>query len=109
VATNLACNVGAMDSRQRGRHSELAALLRREGKIERLTDGLAFTFPAEAARALELAEFMSLERLCCPFLRLTLEFAPDGGPLRLSLAGPPGTEEFLRHELALPPAPDLAP
>ena len=35
------------------------------------------------------------ERACCRFLRFTLIVEPDGGPLSLTLTGPPGTRDFL--------------
>jgi hypothetical protein len=47
------------------------------------------------------AEFMALERLCCPFLNFVLEIEPDQGPLWLKLTGPEGVKQVLQTELGL--------
>ena len=47
-------------------------------------------------------EFVSLERLCCPFLTFTLDVAPDQGPLMLRLTRAAGVKDFIRAELGLP-------
>jgi hypothetical protein len=47
------------------------------------------------------AEFMTLERLCCPFLTLTLEVERERGPLWLTLTGREGVKPFLQAELGL--------
>jgi len=70
------------------------------GEVRETPDGFALRFPADEYEA--VAKFVARERLCCPFLRFTLEVAPDGGPLWLRLGGPEGVAEFLRAELHLP-------
>ena len=96
-----ACDVSAMTPEQRTRYAALVARFRPAAALEELPDGYAFVFEPDAERALELAEFMTLERRCCPFLHLAVEFAPSGGPLRLRLTGAPGVKPFLVHELGL--------
>lgn len=97
----LACDIFAMTSDQRARHAALAQRFRDEARLEELPDGYAFVFEPDEERALELAEFMALERRCCPFLHLAVEFLPSGGPLRLRLTGAPGVKPFLVNELGL--------
>jgi hypothetical protein len=46
--------------------------------------------------------FIALERLCCSFLRFTLDVATDRGGLSLTISGPSGAGEFIRAELHLP-------
>lgn len=50
------------------------------------------------------AEFITLERLCCPFLSFQLAVAEEKGPLWITLTGPEGVNDFLRLELELGPA-----
>lgn len=96
----LACNLGAMTADQRARHRVLGEALRGEiQEILELPDGFTFRLPPEAWTT--AAEFVSLEKLCCPFVRFLLEMPEDGGPLRLSLTGREGVREFLRAELGL--------
>lgn len=97
-----ACDLSAITPQQRARHSELAGRWRGGVQaLEELPDGYALVFESTAERALELAEWTTLERLCCPFLHLAVEFAASGGPLRLRLTGEAGVKPFLAHELGL--------
>jgi len=52
--------------------------------------------PRASADALSaVLETIDAERQCCRFLRFDITVEPDGGPIWLELAGPPGTREFL--------------
>ena len=42
------------------------------------------------------AEDLSMERLCCPFMRFTIEIEPQQAPFWLHLTGPEGVKDFLR-------------
>jgi hypothetical protein len=65
-------------------------------------DGVRLRFPAEAETLSLLDAFVDLERRCCAFLRFELTVEPGGGPVWLTLTGPPGTRDFLRAELEPP-------
>ena len=96
----LACNLGAMTADQRARHRVLGQALRGEvHEILELPDGFTFRLPPESWSI--AAEFVSLEKLCCPFVHFLLEMSEDGGPIRLTLSGREGVKEFLRAELGL--------
>lgn len=100
----LACNLAAMTAEQRARHHSLGAALRAmTQEVLELSDGLAFRLPPEAWSM--AAEFVSLEKLCCPFVRFRLEMLENGGPLRLTLSGREGVKEFLRAELGIDTSP----
>jgi hypothetical protein len=43
-----------------------------------------------------LAQLITFERECCPFLRFSLRLEPANGPLWLELTGPEGTKVFLQ-------------
>jgi hypothetical protein len=68
--------------------------------IQDIENGYEFTFPNKAELITKLAEFISNERLCCPFLEFTLEVKPQSKPISLSLTGPDGTQAFLRLEFS---------
>lgn len=61
-------------------------------------DGYLFTYPADAQTILELAEFVTLERRCCPFFDFTLQVAAEVGEVRLTIGGGPEVKEFLRGQ-----------
>jgi hypothetical protein len=73
-------------------------LFRAVQHVHELERGYAFAFPNETEFISQLAEFISMERLCCPFLEFSLQILPEPTPISLSLTGPTGTQEFLRAE-----------
>jgi hypothetical protein len=91
----IACNLNDAEFRERR-----ADLLRTfQGALletRELDDGYAYRFPSDADRISQMAQLITFERACCPFLRFNLRVEPDNGPLWLELTGPPGTREFLQ-------------
>ena len=71
----------------------LPGLARQAESREEITDGVRFRFSPETWSA--LAATVDAERQCCRFLRFEITVEADGGPIWLSLSGPPGTREFL--------------
>ena len=99
----LACrrDAGAFTTQQRQRHEEIGQQMREAlEEVRELPDGYAFGFPYDAQFMVTLAQFMGLERLCCPFLHFTLELPPGEGPLWLHLKGGPRVKELLVAEFA---------
>ena len=94
----VACILSAPELAER-RAGLLAELRRHRQEIRWLPDGAAFRYPSAAGLLEGLAEFIRVERQCCPFLRFRLTVEPAGGPLWLELTGPPGTREFLAAEV----------
>lgn len=95
-----ACNPAAMDKEQRARYSVLTKQLfasRRE--IQEFPDGYAVRFSANPQTIKDAAEFITYERLCCPFLNF--EMAVEGENLSLRLKGEEGVKEFLKMELGM--------
>ena len=94
----------AIPANERGAHHALIRRLMTEAveEIIELENGLAFRLPDHEYHA--VSEFVGRERLCCPFLRFTLDLAAERGPLHLELTGPEGVKDFIRAELHLPAA-----
>ena len=100
--TPLACNMTAFTVEQRERHQTLAQqLFESVEEAQELPAGYAFRLPMEASMCIAVAEFITLERLCCPFLNFVLEVEPEDGPLWLKLTGPDGVKQVLQAELGL--------
>jgi hypothetical protein len=68
--------------------------------VQEVRNGYQFVFTNETELISKIAEFVSNERLCCPFLKFSLDVSSDSEPISLSLSGPEGTQEFLRAEFA---------
>lgn len=98
--TVFACNPAAMDKEQRARYTILIEqLFATKRNVRELPDGYAADFPANSQIIKDAAEFVSYERLCCPFLKFEMEIA--GENLSLRLKGEEGVRQFLKSELGL--------
>ena len=69
------------------RSVELRAMFAHVEATHELADGYAFRFPGDAEWATKLAAFIAFERACCQFFTFELTFAPELGPIWLSLRG----------------------
>jgi hypothetical protein len=95
-----ACAMDAIEPNKRQQHIATAQhLFRSVGEIRELSNGYAFHLPNESDMLLKVAEFISLERLCCPFFGFTLEIEPGGGAVWLQLTGREGVKPFIRAEI----------
>ena len=95
----IACVMAALDDDEKRRRKELEERLGASvEEVRELADGYAVRLPAGARTVLEVAEFVTYERLCCPFLDFEINVGREGGPLWLRLTGREGVKEFVRQE-----------
>jgi hypothetical protein len=107
-----ACMMEAIEADKRQGHLATAKLLfGSTAEVREMPNGYAFRFPGDADVVLKAAEFISLERLCCPFLGFTLEVEPEGGEVWLQLTGRDGVKPFIRTEIGefIGERPDIRP
>ena len=65
-----------------------------------LADGYRFNLRPDAVVFAHAAEWIALERRCCPFLSFDLAWTPgDDAAPTITLTGPEGTKGFLAEEL----------
>jgi len=96
----IACDLNAIPLEQRQGHVTLTERLfvqveERQG----LEDGYAYRLPVALLQT--AAQFISLERLCCPFFTFNLEVEDER--LWLKLTGPQGAKELLEGEFGVTP------
>ena len=97
---SLECGLDRLDGTEQGRYGALRAAMRLAVEETRdLPDGYAIRLRPDVTIFREVAEWISLERRCCPFLCLTLQWS-DRNAVWLTLAGGPGVKEFLAGRLA---------
>jgi hypothetical protein len=90
--------MGVFTPAQRESHIRATAdLIQAVQSVRGVENGYELTFPNETEFISKIAEFISNERLCCPFLTFTLNIS-NHEPVSLALTGPIGTREFLRTE-----------
>src|SRR6185369_15793089 len=98
----LACSLTALTAAERAHHSDLSKELHSAVKdIRELDNGYAFQFSGVAKTISMVAEWISLERLCCPFFTFQLEVASESKPMWLRMTGRDGVKDFMRTEFAI--------
>ena len=97
--SSLVCNMGVFTPSQRQAHIQtITELMQGVQSVQKVKNGYEFTFPNETELISKIAEFISNERLCCPFLKFSVNVLSNSQPISLLLTGPIGTQEFLRME-----------
>lgn len=103
--TRLACNLKAIGPGERPRYNELIKRLR--AAIRERTDradGYDFRLDGKSIALPEVADWIRLERLCCPFLNFQLSASGSRPNWVLTLTGPTGVKALLQEEF--PASPD---
>jgi hypothetical protein len=99
-----ACNLSVFSAAERAAHARtgrrLWAAVEERREVEH---GYAFRLPA--GELMTVAEWVRLERRCCPFFEFELRQARDGGPLWLHVLGSEGIKPFIRAEFGFEDAP----
>ena len=67
--------------------------------MRELPDGHAFELPNESDVLLTAAQFITLERRCCPSFGFGIEVEREGGSVWLSLTGRQGVKPFIMAEI----------
>jgi hypothetical protein len=97
--TVIACNLKAIEAEQRPRYHSLMtrvrAAIRERNSCE---DGYAYELDSADITLPEMAEWMSMERRCCPFLKIQLSAAGNQEGRVLTLTGPKGVKALLEIE-----------
>jgi hypothetical protein len=95
-----ACNPYALDKEQRARYGNLTKqLIAGKQAVNELSDGYEIRYPANPQNIKDVAEFITYERLCCPFLNF--EMAVEAENLFLRLKGGEGVKEFIKMEFGI--------
>ena len=99
-ASPLACDMSAIAPDKREEHLRTSReLFSHIVSIRELTDGYAFELGNDPDVIVKAAQFIALEKLCCPFLHFAVEVEAEGGPVWLRLIGREGVKGFVREEI----------
>lgn len=97
----IACRPQALSKEERAQSQTLRTeLASATMETKALPNGYAFRYCADAALFEKAAQWISLERRCCPFLSFELMWqeGDDAAP-QLSITGPAGTKAFMAEEM----------
>jgi hypothetical protein len=96
----VACVPLALTRAQRARSAELRQLIAADiQETSALEGGYAFRLSGDPETLRSVAEWITLERLCCPFLDFGLSWSAGDERPELGLTGPEGTKAFLHAEM----------
>ena len=94
-----ACNLKAISAAERPRYNELVKRIRAAIRDRsEISNGYAFKLDSKAVTLPEAAEWIVMERLCCPFLTLQLSAAGNQADWTLTLTGPEGVKPLIIEE-----------
>ena len=97
----LACDMNVFTPAESEQHIQITReLFASVQGIRDVEHGFEFSLPNGTSSIVKLADFISNERKCCPFLEFTLKIPPEDVAIALTLTGPEGTQEFLREEFS---------
>ncbi len=99
-----ACDRLAITAAERPRYNSLLGKLRSAVRESQETEkGYRFRIDQGVHTLTDTAEWISMERRCCPFLSFELRMAPAGKDFWLLVEGPVGVKSFLNSELKFQP------
>ena len=101
VQSPIACDMSVLSPAQRSAHLATSReLFSKVQAIDEVAEGYEFRFGDEPEMVLKIAEFVALEKLCCPFLNFAINVEAEGGPVTLRLTGREGVKAFVREEIS---------
>jgi hypothetical protein len=100
--SGLTCNINGIPLQERARYGQLVEVLRHAVQKRReLPDGYAFQMDTKQIGTDQLAEWIELERQCCPFFEFEIRWTRQNGAVWLNLSGPEGVKDFILDEFGL--------
>lgn len=94
----IACDLTAFTLRQKKNHELLSKeLLSGCKEIREVRNGYSFRFLGETGWYLKVARWITLEKLCCPFLTFNLSLERQDGSAWLRITGPRGVKQLLKN------------
>ena len=97
----MSCNwlalTAVQQERQRALYQQLSADVE---EVVELEDGYAFRHSPDRAMLLAVAEFVSNERLCCPFFEFGITVERAGRAVWLRITGAGEAKQVLRAEMS---------
>jgi hypothetical protein len=96
---HFACNLKAFTPQQRAQWRKLIdQLMAAVTTARELTDGYSLHVDTGRVSLVEAAQWVELERKCCPFFNFQLDLHGEDGSLWLSLKGREGVKQFIEMD-----------
>ncbi len=99
VAVLIACQLGVFSAEERRRYEMVRAQIHADiTRIVEVENGYVFHLPDDDATLTTLAEWIALERRCCPFFEFTVSVGGSEPSILVALTGSPEVKQFLESE-----------
>lgn len=100
--TTYYCDISALTTEERNRYQEFEQVFSDKIKgISEVPDGYALKFPMSPENFILIAEFVTYEQRCCPFLSFSLNINSGEELGELAITGPEDAQQFIQAELGL--------
>ncbi|SRR5258708_39586877 len=94
-----ACNMNALSPVERVRHGvNTVRLMKNLQGIQENMNGYSLHFAKETRNIRQIAEFISFERLCCPFFDFMVQIRAEDEYVEVQISGAEGIKDFIRSE-----------
>ena len=94
-----ACNLKAFNPEERKRWRALIdEVIPAATEVRELRDGYTLHLNASRVSVMKLAEWIELERKCCPFFDFEVDVRGEDGTLWLRLKGREGVKQFIQQD-----------
>jgi hypothetical protein len=94
-----ACNLKAFQPEERKEWRRLIDhVMMSVTAVKQLPDGYALTVDTKQASIVEVAQWIDLERKCCPFFNFEVSMHGENGALTLALKGREGVKQFIAED-----------
>ena len=94
------CDLKALQPEERKRHDQLTRELRSAAVRRRgIPNGYAFQMDPAKLSITDAAEWIALERKCCPFFDYRIDLLSEENVLWFTLTGPDGVKKFVEMEV----------
>jgi len=98
-APPLACNLRAFSTAERTDwRKRLDQVLRSVSAVHDLSEGYSFQIDPHRTSFLDVAQWIDLERKCCPFFVFELALDGGAGTIQLNLRGREGVKQFIASD-----------
>jgi hypothetical protein len=98
-APPLACNLRAFSTTERADwRKRLDQVMLAVSAVRDLSEGYSFQINPHRTSFLEVAQWIELERKCCPFFVFELELDGGSGTIQLNLRGREGVKQFIASD-----------
>ena len=99
----IACNLNAISPADRTRYRRLVSRLRAAlSDRSEIEQGYVFHLRSDGITSSEIADWIALEHLCCPFLTLRLSTSDTNLGQSLTMTGPLGIKQLIQSEFPPP-------